>query len=102
MAIQEVNIVSNQVQVSLSGSIYVEDAAAILENLIDFVNKGHTSFLIDLSAVDYIDSSGIGALLAIHNKTRKKEGGVAVKGLNGLVRELFILTRVDKVFDIMQ
>ena len=99
MTIQKVTLDNAQVKVVYSGSIYVEDAAEILENLIGFIDRGHSSFLIDLSAVDYIDSTGIGALIAIHKRARKKEGGVAVRGLNGLVKELFTLTRVDKVFD---
>ena len=102
MTIQRVYVDNDQVRVDLCGSIYVDDAAEVLEKLNGFINRGHTTFLIDLSAVDYIDSAGIGTLIAIHKRSRKCDGGVAVKGLNGLVKELFTLTRVDKVFDVVQ
>ena len=97
----EVSIHDKQVKVTLSGSIYVQDTAAILEKLLGFIDRGQTSFLIDLSAVDYMDSAGLGTLLAIHNRARKKGGGVSVKGLHGLVKELFTHARVDKVFAIV-
>jgi len=84
--IQEVTIVNNQVQVAFSGSIYVKDAASVLDNFIDLINEGHTSFFIDLSAVDYIDSAGLGALLALHKQARARNGDVEIKDLNGLVK----------------
>ncbi len=84
----------------LSGSIYLEDAAVLLENLLGFIDRGHATFFIDLSEVDYIDSSGLGTLITIQKRARKNEGSVTIQGLNGLVKELFTLTRVDKFFNL--
>jgi len=98
----EVSIHDKQVRVIISGSIYVQDAAVLLENLLGFIDRGHITFLIDLSEVDYIDSSGLGTLITMHKRANKCHGSVTIKGLNGLVKELFALTRVDKVFDIVQ
>jgi len=101
MAIQQVTLDNNQVQAVITGSIYVEDAAEIMGEFLGLIDKGYTKFLIDLSAVDYIDSAGIGTLIAVHKRARKHDGGVVVKGLNGIVKELFELTRVDKVLDVV-
>ena len=60
--IQEITVTDSNVLVSLSGSIYVEEAAQIRESLIGYIEKGHKTFLIDLGEVDYIDSSGLGTL----------------------------------------
>lgn len=91
---------NNQVTVTLTGSIYVEDAAGLREQLIGYIDKGHSSFLINVARVDYIDSSGLGVLVAIHKRAVQSNGKVIIKGLTGVVKELFELTRLNKVFEL--
>ena len=100
--IKETKIVDNQIQVILAGSIYVEDARDIKETLTSFIDEGKTSFLIDLSQVDYIDSTGLGMLVSIHKRAVQKGGSFKLKGLHGLVKEVFELTRLNKVIEIQK
>jgi len=97
--VQEICIEENHVQVNLSGSMYVAEAALLRENLVDHIAQGHKNFIIDLGAVDYIDSSGLGTLLHIRKQTLKKGGSVTINGLQGLVKELFEMTKVNDLFD---
>lgn len=98
--IQEITVTEKNVLVSLSGSVYVEEAAQIRKSLIGYIESGHKMFIVDLSNVDYIDSSGLGTLVAIQKKTLQNGGNVIIKGVNGLVKDLFELTRLTKVFEI--
>lgn len=99
--IQTANIIEQQVQVSLSGSMYVEEARILQEKLNSFIEEGHHRFLIDLSEVDYIDSTGLGALVAINKKVLRRGGSLKITGTHGLVREVFKLTCLNKVFGIV-
>ena len=78
----------------------MEEAAALRETLLGYIEKGHNTFLIDLESVDYIDSSGLGTLVAIQKRAMQNDGSVVIKGLHGLVKDLFVLTRLDKAFEI--
>lgn len=98
--VQEIFIAENQVSVNLSGSIYVEEAALLRENLIRYIEKGHKVIIVDLKDVDYIDGSGLGAFVAINKRVLQHGGRLNIKGLHGLVKDLFVLTRVGKVFEI--
>ena len=98
--IQEITVTDNHVVVNLSGSIYVEEAAQIRESLIGYIEKGHKTFVVDLGNVDYIDSSGLGTLEAIQKRALQNGGSVIIKNLKGLVKDLFELTRLTKVFEI--
>ena len=98
--IQEITGTDNHVIVNLSGSIYVEEAAQIRESLIGYIEKGHKTFVVDLGNVDYIDSSGLGTLVAIQKRALQNGGSVIIKNLKGLVKDLFELTRLTKVFEI--
>ena len=98
--IQVITVTDNHVVVNLSGSIYVEEAAQIRESLIGYIEKGHKTFVVDLGNVDYIDSSGLGTLVAIQKRALQNGGSVIIKNLKGLVKDLFELTRLTKVFEI--
>ena len=50
--INQIRLVDNQVQAALQGAIYVEEAAALRETLLGYIEKGHNTFLIDFSTVD--------------------------------------------------
>ena len=67
---------------------------------LDILIKGHKTFIIDLGGVDYIDSSGLGTLVSIQKQALQHGGGVTLKGIHGLVKDVFELTRLDKVFKI--
>jgi anti-sigma B factor antagonist len=88
------------VDVRLSGSCYVEDAGELRETLVKAAEEGGADFHFDFSGLDYIDSSGLGVLISIQKRAAKNGGKVHVTGLQGLVKELFELTRLVKVFEI--
>ena len=99
--IQSAEIVDNQVQVVIAGSIYIEEAKQVQTKIQDFLEHGYKKFSFDMSAVDYIDSSGLGMLVALHKQSLKKGGCMKISGINGMVREIFELTRLTKVFGIV-
>ena len=96
----ETKMMEKQLQIILTGSIFVEDAQETKETLTTIIDEGNIDFLIDLSRVDYIDSSGLGMLVSVNKLAVKKGGGVIIKGLQGIVKELFELTRMNRVFEI--
>lgn len=98
--IQVVTVTPGQLQVAFSGNIYVEEAKAIRESLNGYIDRGYQSISIDLSGVDNIDGTGLGALVSIHARAKGKGGYVVIKGLHGSIKELFELTRLNQVFDI--
>ncbi|MBC8015591.1 MAG: STAS domain-containing protein [Sporomusaceae bacterium] len=89
---------NGKIMVTLTGSMYVEEAAILREKMIGFMESGHKEFIVKLNNVDYIDSSGLGVLVAIQKRALQMKGGVTLVGANGLVKELFELTRLNKVF----
>ncbi len=94
----ETTVTHEEVIVRLSGDMYVEEAAILREKLISLMEVGHKHFVIKLNAVNYIDSSGLGVLVAIQKRALQMKGGVTLVGASGLVKELLELTRLNKVF----
>jgi anti-sigma B factor antagonist len=96
----EMKIVNEQTHIFLAGSIYVEDAKQLREKLTALIEKGQTALNIDMAKVDYIDSTGLGMLISLKKLAVKNGGNVSVSGIQGLVRDVFELTRMSKVFGI--
>lgn len=58
------------------------------------------ALVIDLSAVRFIDSSGLGALLSGYKNANLHQGSLVLSGLQPRVQSMFELTRLHRVFDI--
>jgi anti-sigma B factor antagonist len=98
--IKEIAAVEEHLLLNLSGSIYVLEAAQLRESLTDYIQKGHNAFILDFTEVDYIDSAGLGTLLYIRNRALANGGSIIIKGLQGIVKDLFELTQLNRVFEI--
>ncbi|ESR27170.1 Anti-sigma F factor antagonist (spoIIAA-2) [Lutibaculum baratangense AMV1] len=61
------------------------------------IEDGHQQVVLDLSKVEFVDSSGLGAIVATLKRIGPR-GSLAVAGATGAVERLFKLTRMDKVF----
>jgi len=79
-------------------------AADIADNLRKLlkerINNGAMKIVVDLSKVDFIDSLGIGAIVA-GKKSLKDGGELVLAGANRNVLTMFKLTRLDKEFQIL-
>jgi anti-sigma B factor antagonist len=64
-----------------------------------FINEGQELIVLDLSEVDFVDSSGLGAIVA-SLKMLGGKGDLVISGASDKVMSLFKLTRMDRVFQI--
>jgi len=64
----------------------------------DLLETGRRKFIVDLSGLTHIDSTGIGTFIASLGKVSQAGGALAMAGAGGMVREGFRVTRLDKVF----
>jgi anti-sigma B factor antagonist len=94
----DVRIENNTVTVSLEGSMYAIDAANLRDTIHDLIRGGNTKFIFDLSALDYMDSTGLGLFIFIDEELKAKGGKVTLNGLTGRVKTLFERTRLYDVF----
>lgn len=78
------------------------DAAVALEfkeSMRDLTDKSPPTVILDLSAVSFIDSSGLGAIVATM-KYLSPDRTLVLAGLTDPVNRVFRLTRMDSVFSV--
>jgi anti-sigma B factor antagonist len=91
----DVTIVDMQGRISLG-----EESAAVRNLVMDLLSQGHTKILLNMARVDYVDSSGLGALVSSVTSVRKAGGEMKLVGLSDKVDDLMEVTRLYTVFDI--
>jgi anti-sigma B factor antagonist len=85
----------------LRGRITVgEEASALREQLRGLAAQGARNFILNLEEVDYIDSTGLGALVMCFTSLSKAGGGLRLEKLNRRNIELLVLTKLTTIFEI--
>lgn len=76
-------------------AVTAPDLRPILDAL---VSEKRPKVIVELSALRLIDSSGVGALVALYKRLRAQGGIVSVIGLKDQPLAIFKLLRLDRVF----
>jgi len=85
----------------LAGRLWILDLP--LRDLINgLLSQGKQHFVLNLAGVSYIDSSGLGQLIAIWTSVRNRNGHMALLNPTKRVQRLFEITRLTSVFEILQ
>ena len=92
-------VVSRTVVLDLSGRLCILDRS-LHERVITLLAEGLRDFTLDLADVSYIDSFGLGQLVAIWTSIQNQNGRVRLLRPNERVRKLLHITKLDSVFEI--
>ena len=82
----------------LSGEIDLHASPALRSELQKCAHSKTSSLLLDFSAVDYIDSSGLATLIEYVRESAGFNGRLALFGLQKKVRTIFDLVRLNELF----
>ncbi len=89
------------VVIDLKGRLVAgENVAALREKVATLVTGGRVNAVLNLANVDYIDSSGLGALVMCFTTLRKAEGKLKLLNLTRRNVELLVLTKLETVFEV--
>lgn len=80
--------------------IDAHNSSELKQNLQKFLENGTKALAVDLSAVRFIDSSGLGALLSAYKNANLRQRSLVLVGLQPRVQSMFELTRLNRVFTI--
>ncbi len=85
--------------ISLTGEIDLNESPNVRRQILENIKK-NLNLLIDLSAVEYIDSSGVASLVEGFQTSRTKELHFALLGVSDSAMQVLQLARLDTVFTI--
>jgi anti-sigma B factor antagonist len=87
--------------VDLSGRITLGEGAVVLRDTVkEISSRGEKKILLNLGDVTYIDSSGIGELVAAFTSVKNAGGELKLLNLTKKVHDLLQITKLYTVFDV--
>lgn len=94
-----VHRIDNYSVIKLSGEIDLQRSAETRRCLLEGLNQGQ-SMLVDLSAVEYIDSSGLASLIEGYQMAREHALCFVLISVSAIAMRRLRLTHLDRVFPI--
>ena len=85
----------------LEGNLIGEsDGMALTDIFNEQMEDGILDFVIDLTNLQHINSSGLGVLITLLTKTRKKNGELYLVNPSDYIRNLMLITKLNSIFSI--
>ena len=85
----------------MEGEVRIGDSSTALRSAIrNLVSGGNKRILLNLAGVKYIDSSGIGELIANYTTVGRSGGQLKLLNLTEKVQDLLVITKLLTVFDV--
>jgi anti-sigma B factor antagonist len=85
--------VIGDITLNAGGDILLKDKVQSL------LQQGHRKLVIDLGAVSYVDSAGLGQLVQIHATTKNHGGSLRLANVTKRLKDLLVVTKLVTVFD---
>jgi len=84
--------------VDVSGRLTSFEIGTLRDAISRLVKQGHKDIVLNLSGLQYLDSSGIGELARVYVSVVKQSGQMKVVGLSSKVEEILKITHLYQVF----
>lgn len=85
---------------NVDGGLNAETADGFLEQIEHLVDAGLKKIVVDCTLLEYISSYGVGVLLWVHKKMKKRGGNVKLCAIKGIVGDVLHATRMDTLFEV--
>jgi anti-sigma B factor antagonist len=87
--------------VALNGRIVLgEESNALREKLKSLIADGKKKIVLNMAEIDYIDSAGLGTLVAAHLSAKNGDASVRLCNLGKKFHEVLQLTKLLTIFDV--
>ena len=99
MEIQK-RIVGEIAILTLEGRLDLTSSSSLKEASKEVMDNDSKRMVLNLDKVDFINSSGLGALVSILKEVRNSQGSMKLTNLAPYVKEIFDVTQLSNIFEI--
>jgi anti-sigma B factor antagonist len=85
--------------VEVAGELDLHTSPALRDRILGLIEDGTGFLALDLTKVDFMDSSSLGSLVACLKRLREHDGRLVLIGVNGSPKKVLGLTGLDRVFE---
>lgn len=88
------------VVITLGGELDAFSSRRLRHRLDEVIEAGRSDVVIDLAALDFIDSTALGVLIGARRQARLHGGDVRLQGVTPVARRVFDVTGLSQVFNV--
>ena len=97
----EVRKLGNVNVIDMSGKMVIGKGDKLLgETMKQLLAAGEKYFVLNMQGVPFLDSGGIGEVVACYKRVKEIGGAVKLEKLSGKAHDLFTMTALNRVFEI--
>lgn len=98
LQLESIRAAGNCAVLRIAGEIDVYAAPELRECVIQLIDSGTRYLIADLRPVDFLDSTGLGALVGSLKRLRTRDGSLTLVTSTGRIQEIFRITGLDRAF----
>jgi anti-anti-sigma factor len=91
---------NNITVITVTGRMDAFTAPVFEKSLSELIAQGEHTFVVNLSALEYISSAGLRSILASAKQLKSKNGEIIFAGLRGAVEEVFKISGFHSIFKV--
>lgn len=84
----------------VTGEVDIYTTPQFKQALAAVIQEGATSIIVNMARVNYLDSSGFGALLSATKRLRPLSGNLYIVGCNDAIMRMLHITRLNTIFGV--
>ena len=83
-------------------AVDITNSGELRDTMLAQIEEGARTIVVDLSAVRYVDSSGLSSMVNVATTVEKNNGHIVLCGLDPSVRKVLEMTRLTEYFQITE
>lgn len=80
------------------GDLDIYTSSQFKEEVLKHFNEKETDIIINGEELEYVDSTGLGALISLLKTVKEKEAKIYIEDVKPNIRKIFDITDLDKLF----
>lgn len=93
--------VGDRTVIAVAGEIDLYTAPKLQSELMSALSQSPARLIVDMSGVEFCDSTGINVLLAAHRQARERGGELQLAGPGSATRKVLQVTGLETVFNVL-
>ena len=87
--------------VEVAGELDLHTSPPLRDHVLELIQGGGAHLALDLTKVDFMDSSSLGSLVTCLKRIWERDGRLVLVGVGGTPMKVLTLTGLDRVFEIV-
>lgn len=99
----DINVTTSgdKAEIAVVGELDFHSAPQLRETIVELVSQGVVDVIVDLSRLEFIDSSGLGILVAARNRTAERGGSLLLRSPSAQTSRVLEISGLNRLLSVV-